>query len=79
VPNSDNIGIENTDLNLNYFVRTITPQGEQVVAQPLGAIAHFSHRPHAGGECQKTIVSVKYQKDQKESLEQRRITPNSGG
>jgi hypothetical protein len=43
-----------------------------VVTQPLGAIAHFRHRPHAGGECQKTIVSVKYQKDQKESLEQRR-------
>jgi hypothetical protein len=31
-----------------------------MVTQPLGAIAHFSHRPHAGGECQKTVVIVKY-------------------
>jgi hypothetical protein len=61
------------------FALAIVVVGGIVVTQPLGAIAHFSHRPHAGGECQKTIVSVKYQKDQKESLEQRRNTPNSGG
>jgi hypothetical protein len=63
----------------DVFTLAIVIVGGIVVAQPLGAIAHFSHRPHAGGECQKTIVSVKYQKDQKESLEQRRNTPNSGG
>jgi hypothetical protein len=44
----------------DVFILAIVVVGGIVVTQPLGAIAHFRHRPHAGGECQKTIVSVKY-------------------
>jgi hypothetical protein len=44
----------------DVFTLAIVVVGGIVVTQPLGAIAHFRHRPHAGGECQKTIFSVKY-------------------
>src|SRR5271165_2907701 len=45
-----------------------------VIAEPLSAIAHFGHCPHAGGECQKIIFSVK---SKKTGLEQRRNTSNA--
>src|SRR5260370_29282639 len=36
--------------------------GGVMIAEPLRAVAHFSHCPHGGGECQKTIISVNSKK-----------------
>src|SRR5271165_3722015 len=46
----------------HFFVLAVIVVGGIMIGQPLRAIPHFPHGPHGGGECQKTMFSVKSKK-----------------